>query len=466
MMMLIFKMVMEILLIISTYFNNLEIIKLLVEKKADINLENKCHETPLSVIQRTNNKEIIDYFSSITKKKVSNSSSISNFDKSSKSAYSESYNKSNEYKKRNTIIEVQKVEKLIEMTKKSICKIEVKNKNKTSFGTGFLIKLPIPTKNNPLLGLITNNHLIDSEYIKEYIKLNNNNSSKSLKITITFNEKIYILKLTDKKFIFTSNLIDITFIQLTEDELINNENLIFLEASPINNFKNEELIYIFQYSKRGPLSFSSGNIKDDEGFNYFHDSPTDEGSSGSPLINENMKVRGIHKSYIPFKELNSATKMTEVIYALQTIYNKRYIYDIKKANDWVRNLSRYEKIELKDHGLSYLNELQELLLPNLFEYSYSSSSFLTLLFYRTNYGWYWTLQERKEINNIINTLNLDKPLKEKYSNIMSNIKTYKWRLINPYKMIDENINDDDKLILEHCHKIIITYLKLSELMYM
>ena len=50
-----------------------------------------------------------------------------------------------------------------EQKRKYICKIEMDN----GYGTGFLCKIPFGSKNNLLPVLITNNHVIDENYIYE-----------------------------------------------------------------------------------------------------------------------------------------------------------------------------------------------------------------------------------------------------------------------------------------------------------
>jgi len=113
----------------------------------------------------------------------------------------------------------------------SICLIEIN----IPIGTGFFVKLNIPSKEKPMYGLMTNNHVLDSESIKPgksfFINFNNK-----------FKKKINI----KNDFIFTSEFIDVTFIQLN-NEIINdiksfNPSLQFFEPN-INECTKKEDIY-------------------------------------------------------------------------------------------------------------------------------------------------------------------------------------------------------------------------------
>jgi len=239
------------------------------------------------------------------------------------------------------------------------------------------------------------------------------------------------------------------------DEYSNNSNFIFLEPS-YDNYNKNYSIYVFQYP-RTILSYAKGKIESSSGFNYFHNASTNNGSSGAPLINRNMKVIGVHKAGMTSVEINIATNFSIVKDAINILYNKRYINNKKKARESTRELSDDEKIELKKHGLI------KTLLSNMFKCPFSSSS-LVMLFYRTNHGWYFTVKDKHEIKYNINK-----------------IKLYNWVYINPYKKIEDIIkeiyekpinefgkkpnNKFDKK-LEHRHELIIQWLKISELMYM
>ena len=343
-----------------------------------------------------------------------------------------------------------------------------------------------------MYGIMTNNHVLDSNSIQP---------GKSF--IIILNKMKYRITVNENDFMFTSELIDVTFIQLTDDFFIKNPKFEFFEPcfdSNSNNNNNnnndddnddndddddndgdddddEQDIYIFQYPK-GILSFDYGLIKHISGFNYFHNLSTNCGSSGSPLLNDDLKVLGIHKS--GYSDIsNVATNINSINYAITILYNKSYINEIKKAREPTRKLNEEELEELKIYGLKMIKEkklsVRELLnLKNLeleegveisneellrlenigseelnmYTCSYYENPTLKLLFYRTNHAWYFTSMKVKDITYDIIT-----------------IKTYNWILINPHESIKEIISRSNKK-LEHQHQLIIMWLKLSELKYM
>jgi len=318
----------------------------------------------------------------------------------------------------------------------SICLITLHNNLK---GSGCLIELPILSENRPMYGLLTNNHVINSKYLQ---------SKKPFKISL--NDKSYTIDINNNNFKFTSEFIDATFIQLTENELPDIKEFSFLERDEDENEEDNECqqIYILQYPKGEKLSCASGIINSLSGFNYFHSISTEEGSSGSPLINNELKVIGIHKANLQTKNksINLATKFNTIEYGIRTLYNKLYLYKMEKARKPPKKLSNDEMNELLNHGL------QKTELSNVFKCPYSKSKSV-LLFYRTNHAWYCTSKTEKKI---------------RYQREI--VKTYKWILINSSQSLDEIINHFNHQHkhhkLEPRHEIIIMWLKLSELMYL
>ena len=104
---------------------------------------------------------------------------------------------------------------------------------------------------------------------------------------------------------YTNVEYDITIIEINDNDNIN--NYLELDDKIINdilNDRNENIkyldksIYIIQYPK-GDLSVSNGiikNIDSEEGKNHYfnHNCTTTKGSSGSPILNLNNKLIGIH----------------------------------------------------------------------------------------------------------------------------------------------------------------------------
>ena len=138
------------------------------------------------------------------------------------------------------IVSYEATQKIVDQMRKNICQIQ----SDESQGTGFLCKIPFPDINNMLPVLITNNHIINEEFLYEKgasisIYTEDNKSTK----TINLNDRI---KYTNKTF-------GITIIEIKEEDKINN----YLELDEIiindiiNNInKNKiyinETIYIIQ----------------------------------------------------------------------------------------------------------------------------------------------------------------------------------------------------------------------------
>ena len=82
------------------------------------------------------------------------------------------------------LITIEKTEEILKQMKKSICKI----KNKKAKGTGFFCYIP----NYEIYLMITNNHIIDEEIIKENnsISVTLNNDQNNIDIRIDDNRKI------------------------------------------------------------------------------------------------------------------------------------------------------------------------------------------------------------------------------------------------------------------------------------
>ena len=181
--------------------------------------------------------------------------------------------------------------KIIEQMEKNICKIKIGQNQ----GTGFFCKIPFPDMNNMLPVFITNNHIINKEFLnKENAKISLDIKEEADKINIDLNNRI---KYTSKEY-------DTTIIEIKNEDKIQNylklDNIIINDI--INNEnKNKEYedktIYIIHYPK-GKLSVSYGvlgNITVDKIYNFIHKCCTENGSSGSPILTLNNKIVGIHK---------------------------------------------------------------------------------------------------------------------------------------------------------------------------
>ena len=195
----------------------------------------------------------------------------------------------------------------------SVCEIK---KGKES-GTGIFCKLLYYNKNNEkkfMNTLITNNHVIGENdlYRRKEIFFAWNNKSK---------EKS--LDLDNSRIKFTNKNLDVTIIELKEEDKINCD---FLEIDPLIEKEKKNLkhyldykpIYIIHYPKNldGNKSvFSSFGILNKinkSEINYF--CSTDNGSSGSPILSLNKnQILGLHKGAHKRFNYNIGVLMKDII---------------------------------------------------------------------------------------------------------------------------------------------------------
>jgi ankyrin repeat protein len=308
--------------------------------------------------------------------------------------------------------------------KRSICKIEVNEDNCISFGTGFFVEIPIQSRKHSLYGLMTNNHVLGEEYLKPGKKID-------IYFPDDYNKK-YSLLINNKDFVFTSELMDISFVEINE-KMKKNINPYFLQPSN-KDAKIRDSIIIFQFPET-IFSMAHGTIISSHGFNFHHNASTNHGSSGAPLMNRDYKVVGVHKSWLIKYEsktfVNVALKFSEIIFAIQILHKFRN----EEARKSVRQLNDKEKEKLERYGLkSELSDEMEIIKKSLFRCDKYGNS---LLFYRTNYTWYITVLSKYNNNSKYRLKELKKldwypiiPDSNKlYDNIFSKINKKEYKLI-------------------------------------
>ena len=225
----------------------------------------------------------------------------------------------------------------VEKIRKSICKIKWNYESKKGFGTGFFIDY------NSNKYLITNYHIISKEkkqieieiWDKSNIKLNLNNR--------------YIIYLPVSK--------DITIIGLKAKEIDKIEYLFFdLNFSIGYNYYKENEVLTAGYPKGKKLATGAGIIKEIiNEYEFYHNIPTELGSSGSPVILFNtLKVIGIHKQSDIKKKLNIGTFIGEAIKEI----NENKFNNLNKNNK--NSVTRIEPIikvtRNADNNLSYIQK--------------------------------------------------------------------------------------------------------------
>ena len=199
---------------------------------------------------------------------------------------------------------------ILNQLKTYICKIENKNGN----GTGFFCCIPYKNKNIEVL--ITNNHIINQDFINE---------NKEIAISLNDDKEFKIIELKNKK-IYTSVEYDTTIIEINQKENINNYLELDKKLIEHNINLNNKSIYILQYPKYSDgqkASVSYGIIKNiQDEYNIIYYCCTENGSSGSPILDLlNNKIIGIHKESIKNKNYNRGTLLK---YPINEYLNKYY----------------------------------------------------------------------------------------------------------------------------------------------
>ena len=161
-------------------------------------------------------------------------------------------------------------------------------------GKGFLCSIPYPDANNLLSVLITCNHVLNIDDIK---------NKKEIKLILNdFNSKI--LKLDESRKIYTSDQskYDLTMIEIKMKDGLNTKDIFEIDSEIIKEgelsdiYTNLSLQIIYNSNEKDSFS-NKGIIKsiDDEDIKIEHSCKVEEGESGVPILNfENSKVIGIH----------------------------------------------------------------------------------------------------------------------------------------------------------------------------
>jgi len=175
------------------------------------------------------------------------------------------------------------IQTILKQMMNCICKIKI---NKT-FGTGFFCQFSY--ENIKMNALMTNYHVLDE---------NCYNQNDALNLFINDEKELKIINFKIKRITYFNKLYDLTIIELKENDNINNyleldDNLFKKE---VNVFYKDISIYIPQYPLGNNAAVSYGLSTGINKFEINHLCSTENGSSGSPIINlSNFKVIGIHK---------------------------------------------------------------------------------------------------------------------------------------------------------------------------
>lgn len=237
-----------------------------------------------------------------------------------------------------------------------ICKI-FKDNGEKGAGTGFFCKIPFPDKNHLLPVLITNNHIINENEIKniKIIKLKMHNKGKEIEKKIIMDKpRKTFTKLNDEEGL------DITIIEIKPEEDIINNFLTYDFDEILGIEYKRKSVYILHYPLDKNL-VSYGLIKDiKDGKKISHYCNIEEGSSGGPILSlNNFKVIGIH--YGGVDEINDRTKIklnfgTVIKYAI-TLFNEE---NRNKANYKQNMDTNGSKIRLNNNIKNGTNNEQKI----------------------------------------------------------------------------------------------------------
>ena len=242
---------------------------------------------------------------------------------------------------------------LVNKVIKSICKIIIKKEDQIIFGIGFFMGVS-DTKRY----LITNYHFISQE------------SKKNIEFEI-WNKKKINIKLSKRYIKYFPEPKDITTIEIKNYNEIN-EDIELLNYDL--NYKIGYLIYknVDVFSIKNPSGgkpiFCCGKIVDINNFEFKHNIPTDNGSSGCPIIllNNNLnlvQVIGVHKETEDLNELNSGTFIGEIFNNDLNKNNNCIIAEIDIKDDdinkEIRILNSYEEYQRNTNPDKELDECEK-----------------------------------------------------------------------------------------------------------
>ena len=193
---------------------------------------------------------------------------------------------------------------------KSICKISYYNEKSTGFFMNFSsFKL-----------LVTNFHVISEELLNKSIEIEMFNMQKKI---IELDRKIRHIE-------FFEDPIDITIIEIVDDEIIKNVDFLDYDPREYTQYENEKDLDIFTsgYPYGNQYVSVSGHIISINDYEFEHDIFSEACDSGSPFILlSNLKVMGIYKQ--DNKDHNMGTFISAIFDKLENLKYDSKIKDIK-----------------------------------------------------------------------------------------------------------------------------------------
>ena len=262
------------------------------------------------------------------------------------------------YEKEKTQSTINKIDNIFKVSKGTL-KIELEN---GKMGSGFFLKCK--RNNKPFYCIMTNNHVITSDLIKDKKKviIKYENEEKELSFYLNEIERIIICfpESTD---------IDVTILEIIPKDKIDESYFLEPNTKQYEQIEKNKL-QIVQYPGGGELSYSNGEISGiyEKNKNMFlHYSGTYRGSSGSPIVLKGEeKVFAIHKGKMKKDNINVAIFIKKIIDKIEN-YKKngkgRDYYEngkIKYEGNFVDD--KYEDKEAKyyyENGDLYIGEFKD-----------------------------------------------------------------------------------------------------------
>ena len=226
-------------------------------------------------------------------------------------------------------VNMAQTETILNQMKNCICKIIIRNTS----GTGFFCRIPELKKNF----LFTNYHIINENYIKE---------NKEINILLDDNKKDIKIDLGIKRVKYFNKEYDITLIELKKidkiKEYLELDDDVFKDNQKAY-YEEKKSLYILHYINGKNICVSYGLLNKIDNYDIIHLCSTDNGSSGSPIINlENNKVIGIHKQGSVKFNFNKGTLLK---YPLDDFINK---YNENKDNNNLDKIINNDFIPIKE----------------------------------------------------------------------------------------------------------------------
>jgi len=209
-------------------------------------------------------------------------------------------------------VNIEGTEKILKQMMNCIYKIQIKGTN----ATGFFCKFS--HKKQAIKVLMTNNHVLNENDLKENQKLDLslNNEKKTITIDLSIERKSYF-----------SKDYDITLIELKDEDKIKDylelDDNLFQDNSEII-YRNKS-IYTLHYQNGKNACVSYGLLHNIVKYNIMHNCTIDKSSFGSPILNlQTNKVIGIYnKSSINYN-IGTLLKLP-----IKNFINKNYMEDEK-----------------------------------------------------------------------------------------------------------------------------------------